>query len=151
MHSKDCPDCEFRSRARASCASAGRPTQRRLARPPNGFAPGKPSADFRISSRQPAGAGTRRTRPGVRKTLLGRAMPCFFHLLTFRSGALESYGSAKRRAICVSSPLQSRKTADRPTCIWNQQAGSWHDIADVLRVPRKTTSVALACDRHKSL
>ena len=129
MHSKDCPGCEFPSRARASCTSAGRPTHRRLARPLNGFAPEKHSTDFSISSGQPAGGGHMRTRPEW-ESLLGRAMPCTSHLLTGRSVELGSLGSANPGANCVNNSLQSRnshaklQTTPRPSEINRHAAGT---------------------------
>lgn len=94
------------------------------------------------------GCGHTASPPGV-GVLAGACNAMFLHLLTFRSEARESHGSAKRRAICVSRPLQSRKIADHPTCIWNQPAGSWQELAECVEYYAKQHQSPLACDRHK--
>lgn len=147
MHPIDCPDCGVRSRA--SCASAERPTQRRLARARRmslhtGSIP-RTSVVQVVSPRVRA-----RSEPAPEwESLLGRAMPCSSHLLAFRSVALGSLGSAKRRAICVSNPLQSCNTHAKLQTTPHTSESTCTQLARHRRHARSTTQTTAVAARMR--
>ena len=144
----NCPDCEFRSRARGILYFGWKTYAAALSAPAEWVCTWEAFHGLQYFEWLAGGCGHTASPPGV-GVLAGACNAMFLHLLTFRSEALESHGSAKRRAICVSRPLQSRKIADHPTCIWNQPAGSWQELAECVEYYAKQHQSPLACDRHK--